>query len=256
MQTQRVALITGTSRLAGIGAHIARRLAQDGFVVALTYYRTYDADMPWGDAPHDIDLLRTELLDLGTPVWTHELDLTSPEAPSQLLASLIAEWERVDVLVNNATFSVDTSIDTLSPEIIDNHCAVNIRAMMLLCAEFVAHWHNHPTQTHGRIINMTSGQGYQPMPHNLAYAATKGAVDAFTTSLSAEIMQKHITVNAIDPGATNTGWMSPELLADLESISPRGRVSLPEDTARLVSFLASEESDWLTGQIIRSRGGM
>ncbi len=255
MLNQRVALVTGTSRLAGIGAHIARRLAQDGLAIALTYYRAYDAEMPWGQAPQDVDLLRTELSDLGVPVWAYEIDFSQPESPAQLLDKLIDEWGRVDVLVNNATYSVDVAIDALSPEIIDKHYAVNIRAMMLLCAEFVAHWQNHPTQTHGRIINMTSGQGISPMPDNLAYAATKGAVDAFTTSLSAAIMRQNITVNAIDPGGTNTGWMSPELLADLEAMSPRGRVSLPEDTARLVSFLASEEGDWLTGQIMRSRGG-
>lgn len=255
MLSQRVALVTGTSRLAGIGAHIARRLAQDGLAIALTYYRAYDAEMPWGQAPEDIDLLQTELIDLGVPVWTHEADLSQPEAATDLFARLRAEWGRVDVLVNNATYSVDVSIDDLSPELIDKHYAVNIRAMMLLCAEFVKLWENHPTQTHGRIINMTSGQGMSPMPDNLAYAATKGAVDAFTTSLSAAIMHDYITVNAIDPGGTNTGWMTPELLAYLQSIAPRRRISLPEDTARLVSFLASEEGDWITGQIIRSRGG-
>jgi 3-oxoacyl-[acyl-carrier protein] reductase len=94
------------------------------------------------------------------------------------------------------------------------------------------------------------------MPDNLAYAATKGAVEAFTTSLAAGVARLGITVNAVDPGGTDTGWMSAELYEQLKALSPRGRVGQPEDAARLVAFLASEDADWITGQIIHSRGGL
>jgi 3-oxoacyl-[acyl-carrier protein] reductase len=107
----------------------------------------------------------------------------------------------------------------------------------------------------GRIINLTSGQGIGPMPGELAYVATKGAVEAFTVSLSAEVAGLGITANAVDPGATDTGWMTPDLKAALASHAPQGRVGLPEDAARLVRFLASEEAGWITGQVIHSRGG-
>lgn len=93
------------------------------------------------------------------------------------------------------------------------------------------------------------------MPDELAYVATKGAVEAFTVSLAAGIAGRNITVNAIDPGATDTGWMSPDLYAYLLARSPMGRVGQPADAARLIRFLASPEAGWITGQIIRSRGG-
>lgn len=252
----RVALITGASRLAGIGASIARHLAKAGYDIYLTYYRPYDKEMPWGSVDDEATQLLQELQTYDIRAIGYEADLVQPQTPPLIFNHALQQFGQVDILVNNAAYSVDTSIDQLTPDLIDAHHAVNVRGMMLLCAEFVRHWQSHPTQQHGRIINLTSGQGLYPMPHNLAYVASKGAVDAFTASLSAEIMHQHITVNAVDPGGTDTGWMSPELLSELEAQSPRGRVSLPDDAARLVKFLASEDADWLTGQIIRSRGGV
>jgi 3-oxoacyl-[acyl-carrier protein] reductase len=94
------------------------------------------------------------------------------------------------------------------------------------------------------------------MPGELAYVATKGAVEAFTISLSAEVAPLGITVNAVDPGITDTGWISPELKAKWSKESPMGRVGKPQDAARLVRFLASEDAGWITGQVIHSRGGL
>jgi 3-oxoacyl-[acyl-carrier protein] reductase len=94
------------------------------------------------------------------------------------------------------------------------------------------------------------------MPGELAYAATKGAVDAFTVSLSAEVAPLGITANAVDPGITDTGWIPPDLKAKWTTESPMGRVGTPEDTARLIRFLASTEAGWITGQIMHSRGGL
>src|SRR5262249_159731 len=107
----------------------------------------------------------------------------------------------------------------------------------------------------GRIINLTSGQGMVPMPTELAYAATKGGIDALTRSLSAAVASKGITVNAVDPGPTDTGWMSQELREVQLTKAPMGRLGTPQDAARLVAFLASEEAGWSTGKIPRSRGG-
>jgi 3-oxoacyl-[acyl-carrier protein] reductase len=124
--------------------------------------------------------------------------------------------------------------------------------MALLCAEFVKRFNGQA----GRIINMSSGQGVGPMPGELAYAATKGAVEAFTLSLSAEVGSRGITVNAVDPGATDTGWMTPELKAQLAAQTTLGRVAVPQDAARLIRFLASDEAGYITGQVIHSRGGL
>ena len=163
----------------------------------------------------------------------------------------------VSILVNNATYSIRDGIENLTAENLDKHYAVNIRAMALLCAEFVRRYKkNLSGHKYGRIINLSSGQSVGPMPGELAYVATKGAVEAFTVSLSAEVGSLGITVNAVDPGITDTGWISPELKAKWSAESPMGRVGTPEDAARLIRFLASEDAGWITGQVIHSRGGL
>ena len=129
--------------------------------------------------------------------------------------------------------------------------------MALLCAEFVKHYKiNLSGSKGGRIINLSSGQSVGPMPGELAYVATKGAVEAFTLSLSAEVGRWGITVNAVDPGITDTGWISVELKEKCSAESPMGRVGTPKDAARLIRFLASEDAGWITGQVIHSRGGL
>jgi len=93
------------------------------------------------------------------------------------------------------------------------------------------------------------------MPGELAYAATKGGVEVLTKTLAAEVADKGITVNAVNPGPTDTGWMTPEIQKALIKRFPRGRIGTPEDAARLIRFLASEEAEWITGQVIHSEGG-
>ena len=163
----------------------------------------------------------------------------------------------VRVLVNNATYSLRDGIENLTADMLDKHYAVNIRGMALLCAEFVRRYKLHKDEgTYGRIINLSSGQSVGPMPGELAYAATKGAVEAFTVSLSAEVAPLGITVNAIDPGCTDTGWIPPDLKSKWASEAPMGRVGMPDDAAWLIAFLASPKSAWITGQVIHSRGGL
>jgi 3-oxoacyl-[acyl-carrier protein] reductase len=133
---------------------------------------------------------------------------------------------------------------------LDRHYAVNLRAVLLLCLEFVKGF------THGgagRIINLTSGR-LTPLPEELAYAATKGGVDALTLSLSAAVAGRSMTVNAVDPGPTETGWMRAEQRAALLATAPMGRLGTPQDAAQVVAFLASEAAGWVTGQVIRARG--
>lgn len=93
------------------------------------------------------------------------------------------------------------------------------------------------------------------MPGELAYATTKGAIDALTITLSAELAPLGITVNAVNPGPTNTGWMTEEIRSELQPRFPFGRIGEPQDVARTVKFLVSEEAAWVTGQIIHSEGG-
>jgi 3-oxoacyl-[acyl-carrier protein] reductase len=129
--------------------------------------------------------------------------------------------------------------------------------MALLCAAFVRRYREtRDAHAFGRIINLTSGQGVGPMPGELAYAASKGAVEAFTVSLSAEVAPLSITVNAVDPGITDTGWIPEELRQKWREEAPLGRVGIPDDAARLIRFLASAEAGWITGQVLHSRGGL
>ena len=248
----QVALVTGASRRRGIGAAIARELAQAGAAIFITYYRPYDATMPWGSAAEDPAVLLAELHTSGVRAAGLEVDLARPESAARLFDEVEATLGPLSILVNNATYSTQGGIEELSAEQLDRHYAVNVRGMALLCREF-AHRFHVPS---GRIVNLTSGQGLGPMADELAYAATKGAVEAFTVSLSAALAPRGITVNAVDPGATDTGWMTPELQAELSARAPLGRVGEPEDAARLIRFLVSPAGRWITGQILHSRGGL
>jgi 3-oxoacyl-[acyl-carrier protein] reductase len=157
------------------------------------------------------------------------------------------------ILVNNATHDpVDAPFDQLDAAVLDAYYAVNIRGAMLLTVEFARRF---SLPSGGRIISLTSGQGRGPMPGKLAYVSTKGAIEAFTTTLAAELAPRFITVNAVDPGPTDTGWITGEIREYLLSRAPMGRLGQPEDAARLIAFLASPDAAWITGQIIRSNGG-
>ena len=127
-----------------------------------------------------------------------------------------------------------------------------MRGTFLLTVEFARRLSG---RSGGRIINLTSGQSLGPMPGELAYVATKGAVEAFTVSLSAELASHGITVNAVDPGPTDTGWMTEEVRKELLPRFPQGRIGQPEDVARLIAILASDEAAWITGQVMHSSGG-
>lgn len=246
----RIALVTGASRSIGIGAAVCRALAAAGLDVAFTHWSPYDATMPWGKDADAVAALLDELRGAGVRALALEADLTQPDSAAKILDAAQAELGAVSILVNNATYSTNGDYTELDAAQLDAHYAVNMRGTFLLSVEFARRFKGE----HGRIINLTSGQSVGPMSGELAYAATKGAVEAFTLSLAGGLAAKNITVNAVDPGATDTGWMSDELKAVILSHSPRGRIGQPEDAARLIAFLASDAAAWVTGQIIHSRG--
>ena len=242
-------IVTGASRAVGIGAATARVFAKAGANILIATYTPYDKEVH----RHDIDEADALLEQLRNGVQAHrlELDLSHPDAARELFDYAETHLGHIDILVNNATYSTRGGVAELTAEMLDKHYALNLRGTALLCAEFAKRFQGES----GRIINLTSGQGLTPMPDELAYIATKGGVEALTLSLSAALAPQNITVNAVDPGATDTGWMTPDFKAHLIQEAPMGRVGTPEDAARLILFLASDEGGWVTGQIVRSRGG-
>jgi 3-oxoacyl-[acyl-carrier protein] reductase len=126
--------------------------------------------------------------------------------------------------------------------------AINARSVLLLSAEFARRFRGSPGS--GRIVNFTSSSLFG----ELAYGVSKAAVEAITVAAAMELGPA-ITVNAVEPGPTDTGWMTPELFDRIRSALPLGRVGLPQDAAELVAFLCSERGGWITGEVIYSDGG-
>lgn len=248
----RVAIVTGASRERGIGAAVCRALAARGADVLFTHWRAYDRAMEWGAEEDFPARLEAELRAVGARAFAREVDLADPTAPARLLDDAARLLGPPMILVNNAAHSTLDDYRTLSAASLDAHYAVNLRAMALLSVAFCR---RYPGGLGGRIINFTSGQSLGPMPSELAYAATKGAIEAFTRSLAGGVAALGITVNAINPGPTDTDWMSPELRDVLLPRFPFGRIGQPEDAARVVAFLASDDAAWITGQVIHAEGG-
>jgi 3-oxoacyl-[acyl-carrier protein] reductase len=248
----RVALVTGVGRRRGIGSAVCLALASRGADVVLSYWKAYDREMPWGSNEDEPEALLGELRAAGIRAEGIEMDLSRSDSARLLLDVTEERLGRPSILVNTAAYSTRDGFETLDAEALDAHYAVNVRAMALLSVGFARRYPGGPG---GRIVNFSSGQSLGPMPGELAYVATKGAIEAFTLTLAAEVGHKGITVNAINPGATDTGWMTEEMKREIVTKSPSGRIGQPEDAARLVAFLAGDEAAWITGQVIHSEGG-
>lgn len=247
----RVAIVTGASRRQGIGAAICRALASHGADILFTHWQPFDRLHGSGlDAEGPLELAR-ELRAQGVRCHALEIDLAQPDAYLKVLDATAEHLGVPAILVNNAAHSTSEGYERLDADTLDAHYAVNVRAMALLSTEFARRYPGGPG---GRIINLSSGQSVGAMPTELAYAATKGAVEAFTSSLAAGVASKGITVNAIDPGGTDTGWMTDEFKETTLADMAFGRIGQPFDAARLVVFLASDAGQWITGQTIHSRG--
>jgi 3-oxoacyl-[acyl-carrier protein] reductase len=247
----RGALVTGVSRRIGIGWAIARRLAADGAAVYVTGWRAHDAAQPWGeDAEDPVAALRAAVPEAAIHAGEH--DLADPGAPERCVADAAAVLGHVDVLVANHAHSSARALGELDAAELDRALAVNVRATLLLVQAFAA---GHDGRPGGRVITMTSGQHRGPMPGELPYVAGKGALHQLTPSLAAALAPRAITVNCVDPGATDTGYAGAELRAAVLAREPMGRWGEPDDAARLIAFLASDAARWITGQVIASTGG-
>jgi 3-oxoacyl-[acyl-carrier protein] reductase len=249
---RQIAIVTGTSRLKGIGKAICLELAKNGIEIFFTFWTEYDKQMPWKTAGNESDLIQAEIRALGVRCEKIELNLVEENSVEKLFNEVELKLGFPTILVNNAAYSTQTSIDNITSEELDKHYFVNVKAPTLLTVEFIKRFRGN---RNGRIVNLTSGQSLSFMNNEIAYAITKSAIDTLTRTLSQDIAKKGITINAVNPGPTDTGWLNEKQTEIFKDRFPIGRFGQPDDVARLISFLVSEKAEWITGQVIHSEGG-
>jgi 3-oxoacyl-[acyl-carrier protein] reductase len=248
-----VALVTGVGRRVGLGAAIALRLATDGWDVATTHWAPYDERMPWSQPEPSIDEpaeIGQQLRAAGARTMSIGADLTRVDAPAEIFAAVEAGLGPVTALILSHAESVDSGLLDTSVESFDRHFAVNTRASWLLIAEFAQRYRGEPGA--GRLVALTSDH----VVGNLPYGASKGALDRIVLAAARELAELRITANAVNPGPIDTGWMTPEHVAEVIRANPRGRAGRPADPAALVSFLCSPDGEWVNGQLLHSDGGL
>lgn len=251
----RVALISGVSRRQGIGFAIASRLVARGADLFLTHHRPHDEDQPWGG--DDLEALIEELREKrdvpSQRIVDMAVDLAEEGSPEIVVERAMAELGHVDVLVcNHARSGGDGAIGDLTAGMLDAHWAVNTRSSLLLVQAFAA---QHDGRPGARVVLMTSGQGLGPMQGEVAYAASKAALAGVTVTLADQLAVAGVTVNTVNPGPVDTGYMTPEIMARVAPMFPFGRMGEPDDPARLIEWLVSDEGQWMTGQVLNTEGG-
>ena len=247
--TGRTALVTGASRLIGIGAATCLELARSGADIVFTHWSQYDHEQ-YGTPANEPEQLLAQIRELGVRAEAIEVDLSAADCGPMTFDAAEAAIGKIDILINNAAHSMHDDVRTLTVESLDQHYFVNARASAMLTVEFARRF----TGSHGRVVSFSSGQHLGPMPNELAYAMSKGAIIAFAQSISQDLIQQGITINVINPGATDTGWMSKELYEGIRAEHPAHRVGMPEDAARAIAWLTSEEAFWINGQLLNSEG--
>lgn len=251
----RGALVTGVTRRSGIGFAVAARLAQMGARVCIHSWLPGDTVRTDETEPGGMEALLKALHTQGGPIAHIAADLGHPDAPGGLIAAAIDAIGPLDILVANHTHHEGPqALEDLTAAQIDRHLAVNVRGTLLMVQAWAGS--HDDTRPSGRVVLFTSGQHRDPMPEALAYIASKGALHQITASLAAHLAPRRITVNTIDPGPTDTGWPSPEVYEAVLKASPQGRWGQPDDAARVIAWLATDDSQWITGQVIDSRGGL
>ena len=165
----KIAIITGVSRLKGIGRAICRELAERKFDIFFTYWTEYDNQMPWKVNKNEPELIQQEVRKLGVKCEKLELNLSKENAIETLFNRVKNKLGNPLILINNATYSTETSINNFNSEELDKHYEINIKATTLLTVEFIKQF---KFTKNGRIINLSSGQSLGQMPNEIAYAIT------------------------------------------------------------------------------------
>lgn len=249
-------LITGVSRPMGIGAAIVKRLASAGANVVIHGFSKYDEELKYPDISSNYpEKLACELISDGYNAYAlPSFDLTEKFAPEKLVSEAARINGYIDGLVLNHAYSLSLPIGKWTQEHIDLHLNANVRASMLIIQAFADQL---PEGKKGSVTLFTSGQFLGSMINEIAYAVSKEAVICLCKQAAVALAPRGIRVNCINTGPTDTGYMKPESqeYKQVASMFPSGRWGLPDDAARLVHFLQSDYSEWITGQVISSEGG-
>lgn len=239
----KVAIVTGASR--GIGAAVAKQLAQDGFQVVINY--ASDAS--------STEALAAEIGATGVRALAIQADVRAPAEVRRLFEATERAFGGVDVLVNNAGVMTLAPVAETDDATFDRILAVNLKGSFNTMREAAKR-----LRRGGRIINFSSSVVGLLQPTYGAYAASKAGIEAMTSILAKELRGKDITVNAVAPGPTATDLFlrgkTPEVIERLAKLAPLERLGEPEDIARVVSFLAGPNAGWVNGQIVRCNGGI
>jgi 3-oxoacyl-[acyl-carrier protein] reductase len=238
----KTALVTGAAT--GIGKVTAADLAAAGAAVVVNHPHTPDL----------ADKVVADIEEAGGTALAIAADISNRAEYQAMVARMLAEYGRWDVLVNNAAVAITKPFAQVTEAEFDLSFAVNVKGVfhgLQLAWDQLADG--------GRIITISSSTTALMLPGYAVYDATKGAVEQFTHILAREFGTRRITVNAVSPGATETetyrSGKNEQFLASLEAMSAFGRLGRPEEIAAVVTFLAGEAAGWVTAQNIRVNGG-
>jgi 3-oxoacyl-[acyl-carrier protein] reductase len=245
--TNKVAVVTGASK--GIGASIAKHFAAAGAKVVVNY----------ASSKEGADKVVKEITDNGGIAIAVQADVSNEADVTRLFDETKRAFGSLDILVNNAVSQGYAPIEQIS--VADFHQSFNVNVLgSILTIQAALKLFGDKG---GNIINISSGASKYPLPNASLYSATKAALDAFTIALSKELGAKNVRINSILPGATETeGATSAGVTAGSEyekmfiANTPLGRRGQPEDIAKAVVFLASDDAAWITGEQISVSGGM
>lgn len=241
----KIALVTGASK--GIGKAIASNLGAEGATVVVNYATDRDG----------ADRTVQRIVDTGGQAWSVQGDFSNPEEIVRTFAEIETKHSKLDVLVNNAGVASFGPLERVTPE--DFHRLFNLNVLGLLLSIQAG---VKLMRDGGSVINIGSLAGSMPSAYGSIYSATKAAVNNLSISLSKELGPKQIRVNALNPGMVITeglqaaGFMEGERYEAAVKGTPLGRAGQPDDIGKIAVFLASDESYWITGQLIQAAGGV
>lgn len=238
------ALVTGASR--GIGKEIALELSKHGVNVAISYINNKEK------AQEVVDGIKKN----GINGMAIKADISKEEDVANMVEIINAEWGPIDILVNNAGITKDNLLIRMKTEEWDDVIGTNLKGTYL-CTKYVVR--GMMKKRYGKIINIASVVGITGNFGQGNYSASKAGVIGFTKSIAKELASRGINVNAVAPGFIETDMteiLKKDIKDSLVKSIPMGRIGTPKDIANIVVFLASEKSDYITGEIINVDGGM